>query len=433
MPPLKQQRGTKRKLDLTNEEDVDTRLTSKLFHGFREARKAAKKAKTHETQRIVRKLKELSKETEVEDGNRENLEAQLNVLKKVNYERIGSLALKNKLKKDKVVSKHPSVLSALSAESSVESSSTPAGHELQVEARLLSSKVLSGEVNGIISSLRSILRPEAVQTDLAQPPTKTRKLSTAHGAFPAETGSSSTDTESVAGEESNAEQPTEEWESGTVEEEKEEFSSESELSGGDAPDGPARPRPVPAGAPSVKKATKTIAALPRAISKDTPATTGGQSTFLPSLSQGFTRGDSDSDWSDGEADIIDTTHKNRRGQRARRAIWEKKYGRNAKHLTKSESTPDHRRLGRAPTEQGRHGTKTIDRSSVASRDRQGGRAHHPARGVRDDEFTRPRQSSKPVDSAERPLHPSWEAKRKLKQRDSGAIVAPQGKRIVFDG
>lgn len=33
---------------------------------------------------------------------------------------------------------------------------------------------------------------------------------------------------------------------------------------------------------------------------------------------------------------------------------------------------------------------------------------------------------------ERPLHPSWEAKKKLKEKDSGAIVAPQNKRITFD-
>lgn len=51
-----------------------------------------------------------------------------------------------------------------------------------------------------------------------------------------------------------------------------------------------------------------------------PKARAGESTFLPSLSVGFIRGNSDSDWSDGEADIADIPQrKNRRGQRARKA------------------------------------------------------------------------------------------------------------------
>jgi hypothetical protein len=50
----------------------------------------------------------------------------------------------------------------------------------------------------------------------------------------------------------------------------------------------------------------------------------GESLFLPSLSVGFTRGDSDSEWSDSEAKLADgDQRKNRRGQRARRAYVQK--------------------------------------------------------------------------------------------------------------
>ena len=45
----------------------------------------------------------------------------------------------------------------------------------------------------------------------------------------------------------------------------------------------------------------------------------GQSEFLPSLSVGFARCDSGSDFSDSEARLVDGRKKNRRGQRARRA------------------------------------------------------------------------------------------------------------------
>lgn len=32
---------------------------------------------------------------------------------------------------------------------------------------------------------------------------------------------------------------------------------------------------------------------------------------------------------------------------------------------------------------------------------------------------------------DKPLHPSWEAKRKMKKKESAAIIPPAGKRIVF--
>jgi len=44
-----------------------------------------------------------------------------------------------------------------------------------------------------------------------------------------------------------------------------------------------------------------------------------ESAFLPTLSNGFIPGGSDTDWSDCEAGVADGVRKNRRGQRARRA------------------------------------------------------------------------------------------------------------------
>lgn len=48
-------------------------------------------------------------------------------------------------------------------------------------------------------------------------------------------------------------------------------------------------------------------------------TLGTESAFLPTLSNGFIPGGSDTDWSDHEARVADGVRKNRRGQRARRA------------------------------------------------------------------------------------------------------------------
>ncbi|MFQ3529546.1 BUD22 family protein, partial [Escherichia coli] len=70
--------------------------------------------------------------------------------------------------------------------------------------------------------------------------------------------------------------------------------------------------------------------------------------FIPA-----TEGD---DWSDAEADYADTggkgpaksQRKNRRGQRERRAIWEKKYGRHANHLKLREKERRKAREHRVP-------------------------------------------------------------------------------------
>ena len=55
------------------------------------------------------------------------------------------------------------------------------------------------------------------------------------------------------------------------------------------------------------------------LSDDASQALGTESVFLPTLSNGFIPGGSDTDWSDGEARVADGVRKNRRGQRARRA------------------------------------------------------------------------------------------------------------------
>jgi hypothetical protein len=55
------------------------------------------------------------------------------------------------------------------------------------------------------------------------------------------------------------------------------------------------------------------------LSDDASKTLGTESVFLPTLSNGFIPGGSDTDWSDEEAKVADGVRKNRRGQRARRA------------------------------------------------------------------------------------------------------------------
>ena len=206
----------------------------------------------------------------------------------------------------------------------------------------------------------------------------------------------------------------------------------------------------------------------------------GSSMFLPSLAVGFARGD-DSDWSDGEAKVADGVRKNRRGQRARQAyvfhslsiffsgsylnqprIWEKKYGRGAKHVVQRQQQetisnayatrgagrggPAGRGSGRgAPRGGGRGGSFSVRGAGGPDRSRGRGGAHGgrgaPSFSRGGASTTRPSQgqgsNSIPVARTappkpkvdDKPVHPSWEAKQK--QKTAAAIVPSQGKKIVF--
>ncbi|KAA1469979.1 Bud-site selection protein [Dentipellis sp. KUC8613] len=447
-----QNRGVKRKRTEQTSEDPTSRVQGKLHHSLKEVKKAAKKAKTFELQKLVKKLKGVRENAQGSSKEVTDLEAQLHVLKNVDHDRVGCLALKNKLKKDKVLSKEPSIASAVSTE--LPSTLEPASAEplVKVEARLFSSKALSSEVNAVIVALRAIFKP-TVDSDReevipAQPVIRARGDSDRTQLVGGNDESTSLDELTAAEHEEPAAEDAEDdgWESGTVDgdspripperyqpqmdSDDEDASDESDtVSLSDVSDTSPRKRPKPA-SPVDKKAKVK----------------GLDSTFLPSLAVGFTRGDSDTDWSDSEAKHADSSRKNRRGQRARRAIWEKKYGKGAKHLTKGAegkaSYPERQRLRDdankpRPDKNAGHGARQQSTGSGGSRPfppRHGAPHRTFSPGHRSaDTSAAPRPSfsrAKPQD--EKPLHPSWEAKKKLKEKESAAIVPAQGKRIKFD-
>ncbi|MBW0491840.1 hypothetical protein O181_031555 [Austropuccinia psidii MF-1] len=130
------------------------------------------------------------------------------------------------------------------------------------------------------------------------------------------------------------------------------------------------------------------------------------STFLPTLNVGYTIGDSDAsdlEIDDRSLDRLERerARKNRRGQRARRAIWEQKYGKSAKHLQKlrerrQSAAPQHRQL-----------PSHLSKSSLQKTG----------------------SNLEPI-GEQRQVHPSWEAKQK--QLKALSEVKPTGKKIVFD-
>lgn len=161
------------------------------------------------------------------------------------------------------------------------------------------------------------------------------------------------------------------------------------------------------------------------------------STFLPSLMGGYVSG------SESASDIDVEPPKKRRGQRARQAIWEKKYGSGAKHLQKAAQEEKQGRdsgwdMRRGAVGQGDGGRRTPWKQGVndpfskgnapARNDKR--QSRQPQQRSNTYQAPEPPRRPPPKKDNEGPLHPSWEARKKAKESQKGAEFA--GKKITFD-
>ncbi|KAI0441427.1 Bud-site selection protein [Xylaria telfairii] len=198
--------------------------------------------------------------------------------------------------------------------------------------------------------------------------------------------------------------------------------------------------------PTKKVKAKTV----KPVSFDT-----GNSTFLPSLMGGYISGSE----SASDVDIAPPTRKNRRGQRARQAIWDKKYGEKAKHHQKEK---DPRNMGwdmkrgavdvdgdsAKPWKKGiqnpfEKNNIHPDRQRQMQRDSdrqaygKGSRDTHERRPPRQQDSSsrtfqaeKPKPRPPPTRDDTGPLHPSWAAAKKAKE--GVQKVEFQGKKVTFD-
>ncbi|RMY33648.1 hypothetical protein D0865_14402 [Hortaea werneckii] len=145
-----------------------------------------------------------------------------------------------------------------------------------------------------------------------------------------------------------------------------------------------------------------------------------KTTFIPSLTMGGYISGSESD---PESDLDVAPKKNRRGQRARQALWEKKFGQKAKHLQKTSRNAEwdpkrgatdgtERKPGQKPGK-GNHAKRQLDREHTVANRKDGG---HATKKHKDNQG---------------PIHPSWEAAKKAKEKKEGG-AAFAGKKITFD-
>ncbi|KAJ3731090.1 Bud-site selection protein [Lentinula guzmanii] len=435
-----QKRGLKRKrIEHLQEKDIGARVAGKLHHDLKEVRKAAKKAKTFETQKLVKKLKGLRSKDE-SDADIMDCELQLKHLKLINHEAVANTALKTRLTKDKILSVNKSVQTALSKEltSNLLQPADGGTAAAKIQSRLLSSRVLSTEVSAAVEDLRSVIVPPTGSQDgdvsaeldesASERPKKMKKVEE-DSDVEMDLGEGVPDHVDEADEDEadadewesgtigdDEKEPDDGWESGSVVGESEGYMDEDSYS--DNQEEPKRSfqKPDPIAGPS--------------NTNSKPPT--GNSTFLPTLSTGFIRG-SDSDWSDNEDNAADIGQKkNRRGQRARRAIWEKKFGKNANHKKKEAALHVTGESERGMKRWSSSNTPTNRPSNKPGASRKTQQSEGFARPMQHDSGWGQRETSAADRVREaRPLHPSWEAKKKLKERQSAAIVAPPGRKIKF--
>ncbi|TLD28924.1 hypothetical protein PspLS_03865 [Pyricularia sp. CBS 133598] len=142
-----------------------------------------------------------------------------------------------------------------------------------------------------------------------------------------------------------------------------------------------------------------------------------ESVALPTLMGGYISGSEEA----SDVDVTPAPRKNRRGQKARQALAEKKYGDKAKHLGKQKEAGWDSKRGAVDAGDGKPWKRGVRNPLQQKKDGEG------SRGPKQEEAKKPEKKSRDDDG---PLHPSWLAKKKAKQAQENASF--QGKKITFD-
>jgi hypothetical protein len=257
-------------------------------------------------------------------------------LQKCDHEPFANTALKTKIHKDKVLSANEDLAAAVAKElaTNLVIPAASGSNLAKVQGRILSSKIVAMEVAGVVEALKMAISPElkkekalatgeAEETDEEEdddgesegndvPPSKKLKLMRARAKVKEGEDEEESDASSRVLAFSDEEEVNDAgWESGSIYDDP--HSGAEDSKDDESNDDEVAPSPV------AQNASKAPSTSKNAKMKAGKSEKPGESTFLPSLSVGFTRGDSDaSDFSDDDAG--DTApKKNRRGQRARQA------------------------------------------------------------------------------------------------------------------
>ncbi|KAA1064234.1 hypothetical protein PGTUg99_015633 [Puccinia graminis f. sp. tritici] len=446
------ERPSKRKK--TNTKEIfSSPLDQQLTLALRNVSRATKKAKAFEIQHLVRKLRLVKEGKPIQKKEASaidpaKLEADLSSFKSINVENLSKKILYTRLKRQSPETVTHSIFEEL------QDSDRPIQLD-RIENKISSQKTSADLIKQTVSKLLLHLRPDSIEQ--IDPKTTKKSSSTTSQKSPAdgrasakqprarngssEQDDSEDDDEELLGDEldeavarelagleagSTGESSTDAEQSRRNHSDDDDEPSDSQsdrsdesqsLSGYSSESSSLQPAPT-------KKAKLTKLSTATKL-----GTRASSSTFLPALNVGYTLGDSDA--SDLEIDDLavdkmerERGRKNRRGQQARRAIWEKKYGKSAKHLVKlKQKRSDHpgieKHESRDPHRRSETSTNRFKKAEKGTISLTGSNSEPIASTTK-----------KSAAAAETKMHPSWIAKQN--QIKSLSEVKPAGKKIVFD-
>ncbi|WVN90443.1 uncharacterized protein L203_105679 [Cryptococcus depauperatus CBS 7841] len=426
-----------------------------------------KQAKTFETRRLIKKLKFIRSKGK-DEAELTDLESQLKALHDIRLYNLGQSHLLIKLRKHPLLKQHTLPVSIYSLlKPSIDTDcheNKPSIVMMKAENRLCSAKFVAEKVKHVVSwilgeegSKLVVEKKASISNSGSKSKTKgSNEESQSEEQEDDDGGFSRSIIDNSDGDKSSDDEQYQQthaaeaagWESGSVSEsdppDKDELQTDSdshfESNDSNAAD-ILQPKRSKISEPSSKSIIETRAKAPKneknpklkqeLVSENSK--NFASSIFLPSLSAGFTRGDdgdSDPDLDEdpnGIAGKDKGVRKNRRGQRARQAIWEKKYGKSAKHVVKArEGEKEKERIAQEK-----------DEAKARSRDSGWGQRGKPSHvGVSNHASSAWKPKPEPEQNAsqesKKTLHPSWEAARLRKQKMGAIPTNVKAQKVIFD-
>ncbi|KAH1781779.1 hypothetical protein KXW75_004134 [Aspergillus fumigatus] len=426
------------------------RLTAKFENGVTALSRALKTARAFERQKLGRREKTAKSENKPEALAR--IEEEIRVIKSLNFQATAEKYLFKQLVKTKRIAESPVFLKF--KERKIISTEGPRSTaEANVTARLYKSNPVKNVFPGIMDGIRQLLGLEAAaagKKNVSEQKKGSTDQRKSESKEPSLDGGSELEEESdadsrktaskaaarsakVASEEADREEGSDVDMDDAESVDYSHFDARLASDSGSHSDGESDAEEASdsdnsnisrsiSRSPSPEKPTKK--------SKKATSTPATSTTFLPSLTMGGYFSGSESEPEDLEGTAGPPRRKNRMGQQARRALWEKKYGSGANHIKKQKENEwknrdsgwDARRGATDGTE-GPRGKRGLGQGRPWQRNNNSTGGDRPQRGP-------PGGSNKKNVKDDKPLHPSWEAARKAKEQKS--MAAFQGKKVTFD-
>ncbi|KXG48138.1 Bud-site selection protein, BUD22 [Penicillium griseofulvum] len=419
-----------------------TRLTQMFENGVLMIMRGLKTSRGFERQKLSRREK--TAKAQKDDKALERLKEEIETLKGLDYHATSERYLFKQLVRTKRIAE-TRTFGEFQAVKKVSQEGPKSTAEANILARLFKSTPVQKEIPGIMAGIRKLLRIDELPTSKA---TKEDSKKDASAKKAKENNGSESESETatskprrgeqvsrsandmdISGSDESGDEDLSQFNSrlgpGSDSEADSDSGDEDDRVAGDISDSISR-------SPSPSFSTENSPPPKKVKAAKGAAAAVKSTTFLPTLMSGYWSGSEEA--TDDEDSGAKPVRKNRMGQQARRALWEKKYGATANHVKQEQmaakyggrdngwdtkrGATDGTRGGRG----GRGGRRGGFGGGVGRPQNRDGPAGAPS-------GQRPGGKPKGPPKDEGPLHPSWEAKRKAKEQTTAAFA---GKKVTFD-